>query len=198
MKNDWSPPSLEKSAQKKCVCINTLSRSFDGNNSVNYAVKQDNLRKDRIQLLMEYSFEICQMFGKVYLTRDQQGTALILYPEKKKTTLKSIFLDIKLAVSSIGISRVKKIVSRDNRIKSLHPKTAICYLWFIGVNPESQGKGIGKRLMQEIIQDHDQLPIYLETSVPQNVGFYESLGFHVYSELMFDHKLFLMKRPADP
>jgi ribosomal protein S18 acetylase RimI-like enzyme len=38
-------------------------------------------------------------------------------------------------------------------IKSNHPKEPIAYLWFIGVNPQLQGKGIGSTFIQEVINE---------------------------------------------
>src|SRR5437867_579596 len=98
--------------QDKRIVVNILTNSFSDNKSVNYVVKQDEQRLDRIKKLMEYSFEICMLFGAVYLSKDKKGCALILFPDKKKTTLKSIVLDAKLAFSCIGISNIKKALKR--------------------------------------------------------------------------------------
>lgn len=40
-------------------------------------------------------------------------------------------------------------------------------------------------------------PIYLETSVPENLRFYSKQGFTIYNELDFGHMLFLVKRELD-
>jgi GNAT superfamily N-acetyltransferase len=55
------------------------------------------------------------------------------------------------------------------------------YLGLLGVSPEWQGRGIGSALLAPVLQraDHERLPCYLETFVPQNVPFYERLGFRV-------------------
>jgi hypothetical protein len=58
----------------------------------NYITRQDNKRKKRINALMAYSFEVCLMFGEVWLSADRRACALILYPDQKKITLKAIWL----------------------------------------------------------------------------------------------------------
>src|SRR5215216_1151486 len=88
------------------LVIDILKRSFDDNKSVNYVVKQDLKREERIKGLMEYSFDICHAFGDVWLSDDEHASALILYPDKKRTSLKTILWDLKLALSVIGIDRV--------------------------------------------------------------------------------------------
>ncbi|HEY5463874.1 MAG TPA: hypothetical protein VIJ95_11510 [Hanamia sp.] len=68
--------------------IDILAKSFNDNQSVNYIVKQDQKRNQRIRKLMAYSFDVCYLYGEVYLTHDKSGCALILFPDKKKNNLK--------------------------------------------------------------------------------------------------------------
>ena len=180
----------------KTLVIDILCQSFDTNKSVNYIVKQDKNRKKRIRKLMEYSFDMCYMFGKIYLSDDKNACALTLLPDRKKTTLKSIMLDAKMVISCIGMTGVSKVLNRDSKIKSSYPKYPVFYLWFIGVNTTKQHKSIGSALLTELIKESIliQRPIYLETSMPENVPFYKKFGFDVYKELDFGHKLFLIKR----
>lgn len=149
----------------------------------------------RIKKLMEYSFDICNMFGDVFLTDDKKGCALILIPEKKKTTLKSTLLDIKLVASVIGFGNIRKAMNRESAIKKIHPVGALYYLWFIGVQPSEQGNGIGSRLLKEVIQgaQSQNRTICLETSVIKNIPWYEKHGFKTYRELDFGYTLYCMK-----
>ncbi len=180
----------------KNLVIGILCQAFDANKSVNYVVKQDQKREQRIRRLMEYSFEMCYAFGKIYLSDNKNACVLTLLPDRKKTTLKSILLDTKLAIFCIGLSRASKILNRDSKIKNSYPKHPIFYLWFIGVNKTEQQKGIGSDLLKEIIKESvaTQRPIYLETSMPENIQFYKKFGFKVYKELDFGYKLYLIKR----
>jgi len=92
----------------KSLVVDILSKSFATNKSVNFVAQQDSKRLDRIKVLMEYFFEICNMFGEVYLSEDRKACALILYPDKKSTNLKSIYWDTKLAFNCIGITRISR------------------------------------------------------------------------------------------
>ncbi len=176
--------------------VDILARSFDDNKSVNYIVKQDKKRAVRMRKLMEYSFDICYLFGDVFLSEDKKGCALIVMPDKKKSTLKSIFLDIKLVASVIGLTNVIKAMSRESRINKLHPKEHFYYLWFIGVDPAEQSKGIGTALLNGIINEakKENRPIYLETSTLKNIPWYEKFGFKIYNKLDFGYELFCMKK----
>jgi ribosomal protein S18 acetylase RimI-like enzyme len=59
--------------------------------------------------------------------------------------------------------------------------------WFlanIGVDPDAQGRGVGSLLVADGLEraDEEGLPVILETSNPDNVGYYRRLGFEE-----FDH-----------
>ena len=178
--------------------VNILASSFDDNKSVNYIIKQDKKRMDRIKNLMKYSFDMCYWFGDVFLSDDKKSCALILLPDKKKTTLKSILSDIKLIISSMGLSNIKKAMDREAQIKKLHQKGLIYYLWFIGVDPNEQNKGIGSALLCEIIKEgvSKQRPICLETSTIKNIPWYQKFGFAIYNNLNLGYELFFLRRES--
>lgn len=55
------------------------------------------------------------------------------------------------------------------------------YVMVLGVAPAFQGQGYGRALLQPILDraETDGMPCYLETTQPNNVSFYERLGFRV-------------------
>ncbi|WPU97835.1 GNAT family N-acetyltransferase [Mucilaginibacter sp. cycad4] len=186
-------------AADKSIVLYILSRAFSKNRSVNYIVKQDKNRLLRIEALMDYSYEVCSQFGEVLLSDDSNACVLLLYPQFKRTTLKSIWLDIKLIFQAIGLSNINKTIKRENQIKKFHPKIDMIYLWFIGVQPERQNLGTGSTLLTEVLAEADlkALPVYLETSTLINIPWYERFGFKVYNRLELDYTLFFLKREPD-
>lgn len=181
---------------EKNLVIDILTKSFDTNQSVNYIVKQDRKRTKRVRALMDYSFEVCYLFGDVFLSDDKKACALVLYPDKRKTSIKSVLLDIKLILSCVGLKNIKKTLDRESKIKKIQPKELMYYLWFIGVDPQYQNTGIGSKLLDELIEDsrRKKRAIYLETSTLKNLPWYQKLGFQIYNELCLTYKLFFLKR----
>ncbi|QEM09173.1 GNAT family N-acetyltransferase [Mucilaginibacter rubeus] len=175
--------------------VSMLTEAFADNKSVNYIIADPGDRK-QIKALMGYSFDVCEMFGKVFITEDRRGCALLLYPQEKRPTLRGFWLDIKLIFQAVGILNIGKALNRESAIKRLQPGGAMVYLWFIGVSPESQHHGVGSKLMQEIIQmaDDQNLPVLLETSVPENIGWYSRFGFKTYAELDLSYTLYFLRR----
>jgi ribosomal protein S18 acetylase RimI-like enzyme len=180
----------------KQLVIGILTEAFDDNKSVNYVVKQDDRRVERIKDLMEYSFNVCNAFGEVWISDDQQACALILFPDQKRTSIHTLVWDLKLALSVIGVSRVSQVLKREAMIKSNHPKKPISYLWFIGVKCQRQQEGIGSAFIKEVIDECERLkrPIYLETSMEKNLPFYKKFGFEIFHSLQLTYTLYLLRR----
>jgi ribosomal protein S18 acetylase RimI-like enzyme len=180
--------------EEKQQVVDILTKAFDTNKSVNHAVKQDKHRVRRIRKLMDYSFEKCWDSGEIYMTQDKKGVALFLLPHKSKTSIKSIWLDVTLIVYSIGVSRVFKILKKESIIKKHHPEE-LMYLWYIGIEPENQGKGIGSSMLKGSIELAKQrgLPIYLETSTEKNIPLYKRFNFQEYKTIDLDYRIYLFK-----
>lgn len=64
-------------------------------------------------------------------------------------------------------------------MEARHPRFEHAYLFSIGVRPTSQGQGLGRLLIQPVLDACDRagLPAYLENSNAANTGFYASCGF---------------------
>ena len=65
-----------------------------------------------------------------------------------------------------------------------HPPGEHWYLVALGVRPEAQGAGIGRRLLTPVLDraDEERVACHLETSDRSNVGFYERLGFTIVDD----------------
>lgn len=178
--------------------INMLTVAFDDNKSVNYVVKPGTHRVERIRMLMEYSFNMCYAFGEVWMSDDRQACALILFPDKKRTSLQTLLWDLTFALSVVGIRRVRKILRREALIKAGYPQELFAYLWFVAVKPGVQGKGHGTSFMQQIIAECERKnrAIYLETSMEKNLKFYARSGFEIFKTLELTYTLYQLRRLA--
>jgi ribosomal protein S18 acetylase RimI-like enzyme len=69
------------------------------------------------------------------------------------------------------------------------PSTPFAYLQFLAIAPEHQGRGLGRRLIDDGCNAAASagLPVYLETTNPRNLSFYFSLGFAVVNQFTLDH-----------
>lgn len=177
--------------------LSILSESFYENRSIRYVVRQDSKRDERTRRLMDYSYKVCSAFGENWISEDNNACALVLLPSKKKTTFQSIFWDVQLATSVIGLGNVLNVTNREGTIKKHHPTTPFAYLWYIGVDPQHQSKGIGGQLLKELIEEYEQrnLPLYLETSTLRNIPWYKKYGFETYQKIDLSYELFMLRKP---
>jgi ribosomal protein S18 acetylase RimI-like enzyme len=181
----------QKSDKEKVKQI--LIASFNDNPAINFIVKKGSRRDKRLENLMDYAFDVCLSFGEVFLSDDKTACALILFPEQRKG-IKSLLLDLRLVFNCMGLPKAIKVAKREKYRKNVRP-SSIYYLWFIGVDPKYQGQGIGTKLMHELIDGSREidLPLYLETTVEKNVGWYEQLGLSVFHEAQLHCKFFFLR-----
>ncbi|WP_177230403.1 N-acetyltransferase [Chitinophaga sp. CF118] len=152
---------------------------------------------NRIKRLMEYSFDYSYSFGSVYLSDDKNSTALIIFPDTRKTTLKTILWDIKLLITCTGFYNAIKALKREAELKKVHPKISFYYIWMIGTDPAYGNQGIGTTLMMDLIDDSrlKQRPMYVEARVFKTMLWYQKLGFSIYNEFSSsDRKWYCLKR----
>ena len=84
-------------------------------------------------------------------------------------------------------------------LAELDPPHPCWYLDTIGVEPSEQRTGLGTALLSTMLLriDEQALPSFLDTSAPDNIGYYERFGFRVTAESSLPNGLPLwgMTRP---
>ena len=86
-----------------------------------------------------------------------------------------------------GPSRLPRLMRGYETLKRRHPRAPHYYLYLLGVRADRQGRGLGRALMRPMLErcDDEGMPAYLESSKPENVPFYASLGFVAHEPLVF-------------
>jgi len=151
------------------------------NNSINLVVKQDRKRIERMQILMEYLFERAIRFGEVYISDNNKACILLKFPHQEKTTLRTLFLDIKLAYKCIGIERIFGVLKRQRIAYKNYPKEKHIRPLIMGVKEESNGNGTAARLMIRVKNKfkNNQLPVIIDAASQHNAQMYQKFGFKI-------------------
>ena len=87
-----------------------------------------------------------------------------------------------LLLATTGLGRFGRLVALRAAMDKHHPMDRPHdYLWFLGVTPEAQGRGIGSRLLKSRLDQLDAAgrPAFLETSTERNVSLYRRHGFEI-------------------
>jgi ribosomal protein S18 acetylase RimI-like enzyme len=87
----------------------------------------------------------------------------------------------------LGASTTKRLNDYVQRTRAVAPTTPHHYVSMIGVTPQQHGRGLGKRLMTELLRRADESAsstgVALDTENPDNVAMYERWGFAVVAEI---------------
>jgi ribosomal protein S18 acetylase RimI-like enzyme len=88
----------------------------------------------------------------------------------------------------IGADAVERFDHVLGFLESFHRRDVLSKHWYVmvvGVIPARQEQGFGRALLRPVLDraDAEGLPCYLETAQPENVPFYQKLGFGVIARL---------------
>lgn len=124
------------------------------------------------------------LFGEVLTTEGEPlGAAVWLPPDAWEVTPeRAAAAGLDELPKVLGDEAAERFFSALAMIEPCHHRdvpSSHWYLMVVGVSPEAKGQGLGRALIQPITDRADAagLPCYLETAQPDNVAFYEHLGF---------------------
>lgn len=163
--------------------IEILSAAYDTNPSVNWIIKNDKKRLERIKALASYSFETGMDRNGVFISSDGNGCAIFFKQNFKKNSLKDYLRQIELLIRAIGIFRIGEVLLRERYVAKMRPSNGeFLNFWFFGVLPGKSGGNAAKELKDHVfkISEESKLPIYVETTIDKNKRVYERYGFKTF------------------
>jgi GNAT superfamily N-acetyltransferase len=122
--------------------------------------------------------------GAVYVSEQEgelAGVAAWLPPEPK-TPSRDARLRARLASIHVRLlfpRAAPKVQSGFETLGADHPRDPHWYLAFVGIEPREQGKGLGRQLLEPVLEraDREDRLCYLETPFPATRAFYRKLRF---------------------
>ena len=134
------------------------------------------------------------IFGEVLTNAGTpKGASIWLGPEDWEVTPdRAAAAGLDALPHTIGHDAAARFFSTLGAVEPFHKRdmpTPHFYLMILGVAPEAQGTGLGRALVQPVLERADalRLPCYLETAQPSNVSFYQHLGFTPLVETVDAH-----------
>jgi len=119
--------------------------------------------------------------GTAYVCADFCAAALWLPPEVHPdgAALERVFRD------TASPEHLDDVLGTFEKMEQSHPDEPHWYLPMIGVEPRSQGRGLGADLMRHAVArcDEEGTLAYLESSNPRNISLYRRFGFEVIGEI---------------
>ncbi len=162
-----------------------LAAAFDEDPIFRWMVPADSRRARRLRRFFLIELEqIVIPEGEVWSTERLEGAALCLPPERWRFPPRVAVLQGRPYGRVFG-ARLARALAMLTLIERRHYRPAHYYIPYIGVEPGRQGRGLGTRMLEPILErcDRERLPAYLEATSERNAALYARLGFERLDEL---------------
>jgi GNAT superfamily N-acetyltransferase len=161
----------------------TLARAFFDDPVFRWAYPDEHRRRETLPSFFALFTESLRRHDEVYLAGQASGTALWAPPGAPPTPEEEAEefnrrLEEMSGVDAERLSAIGKLIEEH------HPPGSYYFLQFMGVEPHSQGRGIGSALLAPMLErcDREGVRAYLDATSPHNKRLYERHGFRASGE----------------
>ncbi|MBN8807730.1 MAG: GNAT family N-acetyltransferase [Sphingomonas sp.] len=177
-----------------------LGRAFADDPAMSYVFPDPVVRTKRLPRLFALLLDE-DSAGMRLVTGHSQAATLWQAPGRTPPSLVYMLRHALPLIGALGTA-IPRALRVADAIDEHAPPQRHWYLHIAGVDPGSQGQGLGKGSIREGLARVavDGMPAYLETATESNVGLYQSLGFAVTGEWHVPKggpKFWSMLRPPD-
>tara|TARA_R110002072_G_scaffold3830_1_gene27229 strand:- start:2526 stop:3101 length:576 start_codon:yes stop_codon:yes gene_type:complete len=162
-----------------------LAKAFSQDPVLRWIIPSDEdyqrIAKPYFKLILHQSLS----FSTSFTNEAQTGVALWVGPGESPSLLGQLIGSLKL------LWLLKGNISRAYRLQELmasyRPRKDFLHLTYLATNPEQQGSGVGAGLIKPMLEQAKSmaLPVYLECSNQENLGFYRQFGFRLIDNISF-------------
>lgn len=145
-------------------------------NNKNYTQKVNQWFKATLKMLIDNNQIIKCAFGGDELV----GVSIVTHTSYKPSILSLLKWSYSVFMTC-GLKTVRQSAKHDNFRKKLFTDNNQLILEFIAVNNEHRGKGIGKKLFENLdaLANSKNASVWLETTNNNNIEIFNKMGFHL-------------------
>lgn len=177
----------ELGAEREEEATGALVGAFMTDPLMTFIVPDERQRRRWLPIAMRELVRFSRKGGRSRVAVDSSGRvtatlAVGAYPPPLAAQLRNLIRGLLLPTPwEPNLRHLLKIFRYMSAWEAMHLRTPHHYVYVIGVAPEHQHRGLGRRLMRDLIKrsDAEGIPVYLETQTESNVPFYEALDFKV-------------------
>jgi ribosomal protein S18 acetylase RimI-like enzyme len=161
-----------------------LARAFFDDPVMVWAVPDDGRRRQVLPGLFAMFAQTVARHDEIYHAPGAAGAALWVPPGQEVVSAGEAD-GFGRSLERLAGGDAARILGVCELLDERHPQESHYYLWFLGVEPGSQSRGIGSALLTRVLQrcDRDGVPAYLEASSARNRALYERHGFQAVDQV---------------
>lgn len=200
-----TPPTRPLRADERSVAVETLAASFDDDPWFRWTLPDAEVRRAWIGWFHDVSVRRALAEGTAF-TLDggpSLGAITVMPPGVAGPGTFDWIRALRTPPRRAPTRRLVTTGLRTQaRLDALHPREPVVYVHVLGVHPAQKGRGLGGALLREALAMATRrgVPLFLETSNPVNLGFYQRFGLRVRGEINLDGAppLWLMQTDGPP
>lgn len=165
----------------------TLARSFAKDPVVDWFVRADSQHDRAMKTWFDFAVLKLGLKGReTWMAEDANAVALWIPPPQDvmQLSLGEELAALPTFLSVVSFARLGRMQRLRAAFDAHHPKAPHWYLFFLAVDPDCQGQGLGSAILQATLAriDAKHEAAYLEASSDKNVPLYQRHGFEIVSE----------------
>jgi ribosomal protein S18 acetylase RimI-like enzyme len=187
---DAHPPELRKATVADLPeMARVLARAFDADPFYVWLVRQDGPREARMRRTFENMARLLSVdLQETYTTSAVDAAAIWKPPGESRLSIWKQLALLPAFAQATGWTRLPRLLRMMEYMEALHNELVPqphFYLSVLGVDPDSQRRGLGSLLLQPVLSrcDKTDTKAFLETSHPDNLPFYARHGFELVREV---------------
>lgn len=128
------------------------------------------------------------LYGEVHMLPSLDGIAIWVKPGKTDFTFGQFLRSgLLTATFSMGLTSLKRLMGSATFFEEMKKRAISRPHWlllFLGVDPEQQGRGLGGKLIQPMLDraDGEGVPCFLDSTNQRNLTFYQRHGFRIAAQ----------------
>jgi len=173
---------LARNDQRRAIAA-MLARAFFDDPAIGWLFPDPAVRMKRLPGLFSLLFDADADRGMRLVTDRGEAATLWRAPGQGRGGLIETLTHILPMIACFGTA-LGRAMAVSGAIEAHMPEGEFWYLHIAGCDPMQQGKGLGAAVVRaglERVAD-GRYPVYLETPLEKNIGFYRGLGFDVTAE----------------
>jgi ribosomal protein S18 acetylase RimI-like enzyme len=163
----------------------TLARAFLDDPVAEWAWRPAALRLEMLERFHATRLRQTLSDEEVWTTADRACAALWAPPKRWRQTPREAVAFARCFLHPRLLARMPLVAAGWHGLERKHPPApAHWYLAVLGVDPQSQGQGLGSAVLGPVLEqcDADGIGAYVESSKERNIDFYARHGFRVTGE----------------